>query len=165
MDTSDPNIRFDAAGVCNHCHTFECVTSRDWYPNAEGAQRWGVILQQMREAGRGRDYDCILGLSGGIDSSYVALKAKEWQLRPLVVHVDAGWNSELAVANIEKIVKYCNLICIPMSLIGRKCVICNSPTFDQVSQTRMYRKTTSFSRAFIILLRPMESIISCRVVI
>lgn len=108
MDTSDPNIRFDEAGVCNHCHTFENVTSRDWYPNAEGTRRWEVILQEMRAAGRGRDYDCILGLSGGIDSSYVALKAKEWQLRPLVVHVDAGWNSELAVANIEKIVKYCN---------------------------------------------------------
>jgi N-acetyl sugar amidotransferase len=61
----------------------------------------------MRAEGQGRDYDCILGLSGGIDSSYLAIKVRDWGLRPLVVHVDAGWNSELAVANIEKIVKHC----------------------------------------------------------
>ncbi len=108
MDTSDPKIIFDAAGICNHCHTFENITSRDWYPNDEGKHRWSGILDDMRAAGGGREYDCILGLSGGIDSSYVALKAKQWNLRPLVVHVDAGWNSELAVANIEKVVKYCN---------------------------------------------------------
>ncbi len=107
MDTSDPEIRFDAQGVCNHCHEFETVTRRYWFPNAEGARRWAALAEQIRAEGRGRDYDCILGLSGGIDSSYLAIKVHEWGLRPLVVHVDAGWNSELAVANIEKIVKHC----------------------------------------------------------
>lgn len=108
MDTSDPQIYFDDAGVCNHCHTFESVTRKNWFPDEEGGRRLGTIIEQIREAGRGKEYDCILGLSGGIDSSYLAIKARGWGLRPLVVHVDAGWNSELAVSNIEKIVKHCN---------------------------------------------------------
>ena len=65
------------------------------------------MLNRIKSAGRGREYDCIIGLSGGVDSSYLALKAKDWGLRPLVVHVDAGWNSELAVSNIEAVVKAC----------------------------------------------------------
>lgn len=108
MDTSDPAIRFDPDGTCNHCIEFDEVTRGHWYPNEEGAQRWHAIAEQIRTEGKGKAYDCILGLSGGIDSSYLALKVREWNLRPLVVHVDAGWNSELAVGNIEKIVKHCN---------------------------------------------------------
>jgi N-acetyl sugar amidotransferase len=65
------------------------------------------MLAKLKKEGRNQEYDCVLGLSGGIDSSYVALKAFEWGLRPLVVHVDGGWNSELAVQNIETIVKHC----------------------------------------------------------
>jgi len=107
MDESDPEIRFDAQGVCNHCLEFDTVTRRRWFPNADGARRWEQLCEQLRAEGRGRDYDCILGLSGGIDSSYLALKVKEWGLRPLAVHVDAGWNSELAVANIERILRHC----------------------------------------------------------
>lgn len=109
MDTSDPLITFDAHGVCNHCNEFDTVTRRNWFPNEEGARRWEAQAAQIRADGKGRDYDCILGLSGGVDSSYLALKVREWGLRPLVVHVDAGWNSELAVANIEKIVNHCGL--------------------------------------------------------
>lgn len=108
MDTSDAAITFDGAGVCNHCIEFEAETRRHWFPNEEGARRWQAIASQIRAEGQGKEYDCILGLSGGVDSSYLALKVHEWGLRPLVVHVDAGWNSELAVANIEKIVKHCN---------------------------------------------------------
>jgi N-acetyl sugar amidotransferase len=107
MDTSDPEINFDSQGVCSHCRLFDSVTRSHWFPNEEGAHRWSRIADEIRAEGHGRDYDCILGLSGGIDSSYLAIKVKEWNLRPLVVHVDAGWNSELAVANIEKIVRYC----------------------------------------------------------
>lgn len=107
MDTTDPAIVFDASGVCNHCLEFENVTRRNWFPNDEGTRRWQAIAAQVRLDGDGKEYDCILGLSGGVDSSYLALKVREWGLRPLVVHVDAGWNSELAVANIEKIVKHC----------------------------------------------------------
>lgn len=107
MDTTDPKIEFDAHGVCNHCTNFDKVTRKGWFPNPEGMRKWTAIAEQIRAAGQGREYDCILGLSGGVDSSYLAVKVKEWGLRPLVVHVDAGWNSELAVYNIEKIVKHC----------------------------------------------------------
>lgn len=108
MDTSDPEIVFDAQGVCNHCHIFEAQTRKNWFPNEEGARRWSALSEKIRASGKGREYDCILGLSGGVDSSYLAIKVREWGLNPLVVHVDAGWNSELAVANIEKVVKHCN---------------------------------------------------------
>lgn len=108
MDTSDPEIKFDAQGVCNHCLHFDEVTRNEWFPNEEGARKWSLMVEHIRHVGKGQEYDCILGLSGGVDSSYLALKVKDWGLRPLVVHVDAGWNSELAVANIEKIVKHCN---------------------------------------------------------
>jgi N-acetyl sugar amidotransferase len=107
MDTSDPEISFDDSGVCNHCAKFDLVAAQQWFPGEEGRIRWARIVEEIKAAGAGNDYDCILGLSGGVDSSYLALKAKDWGLRPLVVHVDAGWNSELAVANIEQIVKYC----------------------------------------------------------
>jgi len=107
MDTSDPCISFDADGVCSHCHEFEEKTRKDWFPNEEGARRWRDLVSQMKDYGKGKEYDCILGLSGGVDSSYLALKVYESGLRPLVMHVDAGWNTELAVANIEAVVKYC----------------------------------------------------------
>jgi len=107
MDTSDPAITFDAEGVCSHCRNFDDVTVKSWYPNDEGSTRLAAICDQVRKAGAGQDYDCILGLSGGVDSSYLALKIKDYGLRPLVVHVDAGWNSELAVFNIEQIIKHC----------------------------------------------------------
>ena len=107
MDTSDPEIAFDAQGVCNHCHAFAHVSVREWHPGPEGKVLLERLVSQVRSYGRGREYDCILGLSGGVDSSFMALKVKELDLRPLVMHVDAGWNSELAVSNIEKIVKHC----------------------------------------------------------
>ncbi len=107
MDTTDPEITFDSKGICNHCREFEKITSKGWFPNEEGAKRLSVIIDQIRATGKNQAYDCIIGLSGGVDSSYLALKVHEWGLRPLAVHVDAGWNSELAVANIEKVVKYC----------------------------------------------------------
>lgn len=108
MDTSDPEITFDGQGVCNHCHQFDQRASREWFPNEEGRRRWEALVQRIKASGAGQEYDCILGLSGGVDSSYLAIKMQEWGLRPLVMHVDAGWNSELAVANIESIVKYCD---------------------------------------------------------
>lgn len=107
MDTSDPAIRFDERGVCNHCHEFDRLLGTQWFPNEEGARRWAAISESIRSEGHGREYDSILGLSGGVDSSYLALKVHEQGFRPLVVHVDGGWNSELAVANIETIVKHC----------------------------------------------------------
>ncbi|MBV6422332.1 MAG: hypothetical protein NAOJABEB_00110 [Steroidobacteraceae bacterium] len=108
MDTSDPEIEFDGQGVCNHCRKFDLEAPRRWFPNEEGARRLAATLNTIKAEGKGKPYDSILGLSGGVDSSFLALMLHRWDLRPLVVHVDAGWNSELAVANIEKVVKHCN---------------------------------------------------------
>lgn len=107
MDTTDPQITFDAEGVCNHCRQFDERAKQEWFPNNEGRHRWNILVEQIKASGKNKEYDCILGLSGGVDSSYLALKVHESGLRPLVMHVDAGWNTELAVANIEAVVKYC----------------------------------------------------------
>tara|TARA_Y100001934_G_C12345747_1_gene772688 strand:+ start:1132 stop:2238 length:1107 start_codon:yes stop_codon:yes gene_type:complete len=107
MDTSDPDITFDREGVCSHCRTFDETTSKQWFPNEEGRLKLETTFERFRTEGRNKPYDCIIGLSGGVDSSYLALVLKKYDLSPLVVHVDAGWNSELAVHNIEQIVKYC----------------------------------------------------------
>lgn len=109
MDTSDPEITFDADGVCNHCHRFVELAERSWFPNEEGERRLTAIVDQMKAAGQGKEYDCILGLSGGVDSSYLAWAMVQRGVRMLAVHVDAGWNSEIAVHNIEQIVTVCKL--------------------------------------------------------
>jgi aminotransferase len=107
MDTTDPEIVFDEQGECSHCKKFDSVTKARWFPNEEGSQKLKTMIDGIKQRGKGKEYDCIIGLSGGVDSSYLALILKEYDLRPLVVHVDAGWNSELAVYNIEQVVKYC----------------------------------------------------------
>ncbi|WP_147819493.1 N-acetyl sugar amidotransferase [Salidesulfovibrio onnuriiensis] len=100
MDTSDPRIKFDEQGVCNHCHTYDLQEKRDLFPYEALVK----IAKQVKADGKSKSYDCILGLSGGVDSSYVALTAHRLGLRCLAVHMDNGWNSELAVMNIENIV-------------------------------------------------------------
>ena len=103
MDTTDPEIEFDECGVCNHCRHFDRVLRPVWPSPEEGRVLIEEMVRKVKAYGVGRQYDCIIGLSGGIDSSFCAVKVAEWGLRPLVVHVDAGWNSELAVMNIEQI--------------------------------------------------------------
>ncbi len=107
MDTTDPEIVFDNNGVCNHCHYFDNNVKPAWPSPAEGMLLLEEMIRTVKEYGKGKSYDCIIGLSGGIDSSFTATKVAEWGLRPLVVHVDAGWNSELAVMNIEQICRRC----------------------------------------------------------
>ncbi len=107
MDTTDSEIIFDENGVCNHCIEFDRVTSKRWFPNNEGTRKLKSIYEEIKQQNKNKEYDCILGLSGGVDSSYLALKLYEAGIRPLVVHVDGGWNSELAVQNIENLIKYC----------------------------------------------------------
>jgi len=105
MDTSDPDISFDAESVCSHCHNFDDNVRLNWHPDAEGRRMLDTIVAQIKREGVGKDYDCAIGLSGGVDSSYLAYVArKELGLRLLAVHVDGGWNSELATRNIENIV-------------------------------------------------------------
>jgi len=104
MDTTDHEIEFDENGVCNHCQYFDNQLSHYWHPNEQGKKLLLDMIAEVQAYGRGKKYDSIIGLSGGVDSSYLACKVREWGLRPLAVHVDGGWNSELAVKNIEQIV-------------------------------------------------------------
>lgn len=102
MDTSDPNICFDENGVCDHCHDFENSVKPNWHTDERGRAELEKIIEEIKKAGIGKDFDCLLGLSGGVDSSYMLhVAVKEFGLRPLVFHVDGGWNSELAVHNIN----------------------------------------------------------------
>lgn len=105
MDTTDPEITFDDRGVCNHCRNFDEKIKPRWFPNEEGQKKLNAIIKQIKREGNNKEYDCIIGLSGGVDSSYLAYQAKKFGLKPLAIHVDGGWNSELAVKNIENIVK------------------------------------------------------------
>mgnify|MGYP000188647239 CR=1 FL=1 len=102
MDTSDSRITFDEKGVCDHCRDFEVNVKPNWFPNKEGKKRLEKTVAKIKKDGQGREFDCILGMSGGVDSSYLLhLAVKELGLKPLVFHVDGGWNSELAVNNIQ----------------------------------------------------------------
>lgn len=105
MDTSDAAISFDASGVCDHCRNFYANTLPAWQGGDSGRRSLDKLVERIKKHGRGKDFDCIMGMSGGVDSSYLAYVAKEQLgLRPLIFHVDAGWNSQEAVNNIEKIV-------------------------------------------------------------
>lgn len=105
MDTTDSKITFDDNGVCDHCNTFYSKILPNWHTDATGRQDLQKIVDKIKREGTGKDFDCIIGVSGGIDSSYLTYMAKEeLDLRPLVFHVDAGWNSQVAVNNIEKLV-------------------------------------------------------------
>lgn len=110
MDTSDPNIKFDTDGISDYYHNFQNVILPNWKTGQEGERELEKIAKKIKEDGKNRDFDCIIGLSGGLDSSYVTYIAKEIMgLRPLLFHVDAGWNTDQAVANIEKLVDGLNL--------------------------------------------------------
>jgi N-acetyl sugar amidotransferase len=100
----DPNISFDTDGVCNYCRNYELNEKKFVKTGADGKAALGEIVSKIKAAGAGNQYDCILGISGGVDSTYLAYQAKRLGLRPLLVHFDNGWNSELAVKNIENIV-------------------------------------------------------------
>lgn len=105
MDTTDPLIRFDAEGVCQYCRTYDRNIQLHVHPGEEARRRLEAITAEIRAAGAGRPYDCVLGVSGGVDSTFAAYTARRWGLRPLAVHLDNGWDSELAVSNISKALK------------------------------------------------------------
>jgi N-acetyl sugar amidotransferase len=110
MDTSDPNISFNELGVCDYCNNFDSNIVPNWCGDKERHIKLEKLADEIHSDGKGMDFDCIIGLSGGLDSSYVAYVTKEKMgLRPLLFHVDAGWNSDQAVGNIEKLVDGMNL--------------------------------------------------------
>jgi len=105
MDTTDPNIHFDDRGWCDYCNNFESTIVPSWNMGADGYRQLMRLADSIKASSKRLDFDCIIGLSGGLDSSYAAYVAKEKMgLRPLLFHVDAGWNTDQAVGNIEKLV-------------------------------------------------------------
>jgi N-acetyl sugar amidotransferase len=105
MDTSDPHISFNEEGWCDYCQNFHKKILPNWHPDEQGKKELMQLAEKIKKEGIGKDFDCIIGLSGGPDSSYLVYVAKEIMgLRPLLFHVDAGWNTQQAVSNIEKLV-------------------------------------------------------------
>jgi len=105
MDTTDAAIVFDERGVCDHCIGFEEDVKPNWHPDEKGKRILDQLVSQIAESGKGKEFDCILGMSGGLDSSYMLhLLVTEFGLRPLVFHVDGGWNTHIAVNNIQVLV-------------------------------------------------------------
>lgn len=105
MDTTDSKITFDKDGVCDHCNTYFKEILPNWHTDERGEQDLLAIIDKVKKEGKGKDFDCLMGMSGGIDSSYLLyVMVEKFGLRPLVFHVDAGWNSQIAVNNIERLV-------------------------------------------------------------
>ena len=105
---ADPNIVFDEDGVCNYWHEYQSKADLELVHGKEGELKWSKKVEEIKEKGKQRPYDCIIGVSGGVDSTFIAYLVKKAGLRPLVVHFDNGWNSEIAVKNIENIINYLN---------------------------------------------------------
>jgi N-acetyl sugar amidotransferase len=105
MDSSDVNILYDEEGLCDYCKNYDLFIGPSWQNSINNPENFNEEIDRIRQAGKNNKFDCIIGLSGGLDSSYTAYVIKEKMgLRPLLVHVDAGWNTDQAVSNIEKLV-------------------------------------------------------------
>ena len=110
MDSSDSKITFDENGICDHCQTYSESIASKWNPLQEKSIELNKLVRKIKSSGKKNQFDCLMGMSGGIDSSYLLHKmVTEYNLRPLVFHVDAGWNSQLAVNNIQRVVDKLNL--------------------------------------------------------
>ena len=105
LDTTVPSISFNAQGECNFCEYYDQLADRTVRRDPRLLQKeFDATIEKIKETGKDKPYDCVLGVSGGMDSTYLALLAKRCGLRPLLVHFDNGWNSELAIKNIEQVV-------------------------------------------------------------
>lgn len=102
-DSDVPNIHFDDAGVCNYCHQVDALKLQYATGKPEGEAALAKIVEEIKQAGKGKKYDCVVGVSGGTDSSFLLLKCMDWGLRPLAVHYDNTWNSAIATENIRKV--------------------------------------------------------------
>ena len=108
MDTTDPEIVFDDKGQCNHCTTYFEKEKKMIVRGKEGEEKLKKLMEQIKEKGKGRKYDSLIGLSGGVDSSYIVFLAKKYGLRPLLLHIDNCYNTEIANKNIDNVVKATN---------------------------------------------------------
>jgi N-acetyl sugar amidotransferase len=109
MDTSDPDIYFNNEGICNHCERYDIELPKRVFKGEEGKTKLDFLVDKIKKTGKNKDYDCIIGVSGGVDSTYVAYLCKQLGLRPLAIHFDNGWNSDLAVTNIKKVLDGLNI--------------------------------------------------------
>lgn len=106
MDTTDEDIVFDSKGVCMRCNEYKERIEPEWNHGKGHEKELQELIAAIKKSGEGKKYDCILGLSGGLDSTYMLhLAVKEWGLRPFVFHIDAGWNLPVAEENIKKVTK------------------------------------------------------------
>jgi N-acetyl sugar amidotransferase len=105
MDTTDPDIVFDENGVCNHCTNFTNRLQSRGYVKGESEAEWRGYVDVMKKHAKGKQYDCLVGISGGVDSCYVAYLCKQYGLRALLLHMDNGWDTEIAVNNIKTVAK------------------------------------------------------------
>lgn len=103
LDTTVPEIKFDENGVCNYCKLHDRLEEK-YTLNEEGQRKLNGLVEEIKSDGKGKKYDCIVGVSGGTDSTYTLYVVKKMVLRPLAVHLDNGWNSEIAVRNIKNAV-------------------------------------------------------------
>lgn len=104
-NSSDPTIRFDSKGVCNYCKKALNERKVTYFPNKEGQKKLRALLSEVKRNGKGKKYDCIMGLSGGLDSSYLAYLGYKWGLRVLAVHIDDGYDTEISKNNLKKLVE------------------------------------------------------------
>lgn len=110
MDTTDPEIKFDENGVCNHCRKYKERAQKELHNDEAGRKKLQQLVNAIRKKGKNKKYDCIIGISGGVDSTMVAhIAVKKLSLRPLAVHLDNGWNSELAISNMKETLKALNI--------------------------------------------------------
>ena len=103
-DESDSNISFDEQGFCNYCtDALKEINTTTYFPNEEGERRLDVLLKAIKERNKNKEYDCVMGISGGLDSSYLAYLGYEWGLRILAVHIDDGYDTDISKQNIKRL--------------------------------------------------------------
>ena len=106
MDSSsDPTMTFDEQGNCNYCREALINLQNKYFPNEDGEKKLRSMLEKIKESGKGKKYDCIIGISGGLDSSYLAYKVSQWGLRTLAIHIDDGYDTEISKSNIKKLIE------------------------------------------------------------
>jgi N-acetyl sugar amidotransferase len=158
---SDPDIFFDDQGICNHCNRYVELLSRRVVSPIDREPQLKKLVQKIKKSGKNKPYDCIIGVSGGVDSTYVAYYAKQLGLRPLAVHFDNGWNSNLAVNNIEKTLSKLNIDLdthvvdweefrdLQLSFLKASVADCEIPT-DHGIDALLWRKASQHGIKFIL---------------
>lgn len=109
-NASDPTIYFDEQGQCNYCTDALEKKDQVYFPNAEGEEKLQAMIRKLKQAGKGKEFDCIMGISGGLDSSYLAYLGCQWGLRILAVHIDDGYDTAISVRNIENLTRAAHLV-------------------------------------------------------